>query len=219
MNADLLRLWWKRRKPRERLLVLAVAVLTLLATGDSMVLKPVRIQAADAKQRLEVARAELDKLERMVEERDRLGSETFRTRQADLKARLSTAESEIHRAQIELVSPKEMDRQLSAILHKFPELRVVAMASDPPALVDESPDKSGKVPVNAEARRSMLYQHGLELTIEGRYLDLINYLQQLESAPYKIYWRELDLKAGPQGTLVTKIRFFTLSRGPTWLTL
>jgi MSHA biogenesis protein MshJ len=219
MSADLMRLWWKRRKSRERLLVLGVAVLTLLATGDSLVLKPVRIQAADAQQHLEVARAELDKLERMVEERNRLGSETLRSRQADLRARLSTAESEIHRAQIELISPKEMDHQLSAILHKFPELRVVAMASDPPALVDESDDRSGKVPVNAQARRSMLYQHGLELTIEGRYLDLINYLEQLESAPHKIYWRELDLKAGPQGTLVTKIHFFTLSRGPTWLTL
>jgi MSHA biogenesis protein MshJ len=219
MSRDELALWWKRRKPRERLLALAVAVLGLLLSGDALLLKPAQRRIADSKLQLANASSELAKLQRMVEQRDRQGSESLRARQAELQARLSTAEQQIHRAQIELISPQEMARQLSVILRKFPELRVVGMSSEPPALVDESADKSGKVPDNAEARRSMLYQHGLELTVEGRYLDLISYLEQLEHAPYKIYWRELDLKSSPQGTLVTRIRFFTLSRGPTWLSL
>jgi MSHA biogenesis protein MshJ len=219
MVAERLNEWWDRRKARERLLVIAVALLTAVVTADSVLLKPVRIQIADSNKRLAGARSELAKLQRLVEERDRAGGDRLRAREADLRARLSAAESDIRRAQIELVAPQDMARQLSAILNKFPELHVVGMVSEPPVPVDENADRSGRVAPNPEARRTMLYEHGLELTVEGHYLDLIAYLQQLERTPYKIYWRDLELKVNPQGVPVTKVRFFTLSRGPAWLTL
>jgi len=219
MNSNRLAMWLERRKPRERVLLLAMTVVALALTGDTALLKPVRIQIGDAKVHLASARSELDKLQQLVEERERLGSEHLRARQADLESRMTAAESEIHRAQIDLVSPQDMAHQLSAILSKFPELRVVGLVSEPPVAVDENADKSGKTSVNAEARRSMLYEHGLELTLDGRYLDLIAYLELLERTPHKIYWRELDMKVDGQGVQITKIRFFTLSRGPIWLTL
>ena len=219
MTAGRLNEWWDQRKPRERLLVIAVALLAMLLTADTLLLKPVRIRIADSNKRLASARDELAKLQQSDEERDRAGSDRLRTREADLQARLSAAESEVRRAQIELVAPQDMARQLAAILGKFPELRVVGMVSEAPVPVDENADKGSQGAANPEARRTMLYEHGLELTVEGRYLDLIGYLQQLERTPYKIYWRELDLKVNPQGVPVTKVRFFTLSRGPAWLTL
>jgi MSHA biogenesis protein MshJ len=219
MNTDRLVQWWGRRKPRQRWLVIGLVALASLFAFDTLLLKRVRIQIADAKLQLEGARSELDKLQQQVEERERFGSEHLRAREAELEGRLSAAESEIHKAQIDLVTPQEMGRQLSAILNRFPELRVVGLVSAPPVPVDDGLDQSGKTPVNLEARRSALYEHGLELTLEGRYLDLIGYLEQLEHAPHQIYWRDLDMQVNGQGVPVTKIRFFTLSRGPTWLTL
>ena len=219
MLAERLNEWWDRRKPRERLLVIAVGLLVGMLTADTALLKPVRIQIADANKRLAGARSELAKLQQSIEERDRAGSERLRAREADLRARLTAAESDIRRAQIELVAPQDMARQLSAILGKFPELRVVGLVSEPPVPVDESTDRGSRAPANLEARRTMLYEHGLELTVEGHYLDLIAYLQQLERTPYKIYWRELDLKVNPRGVPVTRVRLFTLSKGPAWLTL
>jgi MSHA biogenesis protein MshJ len=219
MSLDTLRQWWARRVVRERALMTLVALVAIVFAVDSALLKPVRLKIADARLHLVSARSELDKLQRIVEERDRAGNENLRLREASLQARLSAAESQIHRAQIELISPQDMARQLSVILRKFPSLRVVGMTTDAPALVEEGADKGGKAAVSAEARRTRLYQHGLELTIEGSYTDLVSYLDQLEHAPYKIYWRELDLKVDPKGQPVTRVRFFTLSRGPTWMTL
>ena len=219
IKADQVSEWWERRKPREQLLVIAVAALTLLFAADALLLRPLRIQIADSSKRLAGTRSELAALQQQVEERDRAGSEQLRAREADLKARLAAAESDVRRAQIDLVAPQNMARQLAAILQRFPELRVVGMQSESPMPFDDRADGSGKEPVNAEARASMLYEHGLELTVEGRYLDLIAYLQQLERTPYKIYWRDLDLKVNAQGVPVTKVRFFTLSKGPKWLTL
>ncbi len=217
MNLVQLTAWWDRRKSRERLLLIVLAVLAVAITGYTL-LRPVRIQIADSRLRLAVAHAELKKLQQLAEERERASSERLRAREADLEARLTIAESEIHKAQIDLVDPQDMARQLSAILKKFPVLHVVGMASEQAAPVDPG-EKDARAALTPETRRAMLYEHGLELTIEGRYLDLIAYLQELEHTPYKIYWRELELKVNTQGVPVTKIRFFTLSRGPTWLTL
>jgi len=182
-------------------------------------LKPVRIQIAASTQRLERARSELAKLQQLVEERDRAGSDQLRARQGDLEARRAVAESQIHRAQIDLVTPQDMAPQLSAILQKFPQLRVVGIVSESPVPVDRAMDPNSKAAPGNEPNGSMLYEHGLEVTVEGKYLDLIAYLEQLEHTPHQIYWRDLDLKVNAQGVPLTRIRFFTLSRGPTWLAL
>lgn len=219
IRADQLAQWWERRKPRERLLLIAAVALTVPVAGYALLFKPVRIQIADSTQRLTGARSELAKLQQLVEQRDRAGSDQLRTRQADLDARLALAESQIQRAQIDLVTPQDMAPQLSAILQKFPQLRVIGIVTDPPVPVDQSTDQSGKAGPGNQASGSMLYEHGLELTVEGKYLDLLAYLEQLEHTPHKIYWRDLDLKVNAQGVPLTRIRFFTLSRGPTWLAL
>ena len=217
--ADQLAQWWQRRKPRERFLLIAVVVLTVPLAGYVLALKPVQVQVASSNQKLDGARSELAKLQQLVEQRDRAGSEQLSARQADLEARLTLAESQIRRAQIDLVTPQDMAPELSAILQKFPQLRVVGMVSESPVPVDRAADQEGKTVVGAEPSGSMLYEHGLELTVEGKYLDLLAYLEQLEHTPHKIYWRDLDLKVNAQGVPLTRIRFFTLSRGPTWLAL
>jgi MSHA biogenesis protein MshJ len=208
--------WWDRRKPRERFLAIAAAALAVLGGGYVLLLKPVRIQTAAAAQQLASARSELTQLQQVVEQRDRAGSDQLRAREADLQRRLALADSQIRRAQIDLVGPQDMARQLSAILQRFPQLRVVGIVTESPVPVDQT---TGEKAANAAASGSMLYEHGLELTVEGKYLDLLAYLEQLEHAPHKIYWRELDLKVNPQGVPLTRIRFFTLSQGPTWLAL
>jgi type II secretory pathway component PulM len=129
IKADQVSEWWERRKPREQLLVIAVAALTLLFAADALLLRPLRIQIADSSKRLAGARSELAALQQQVEDRDRAGSEQLRAREADLKARLAAAESDVRSAQIDLVAPQNMARQLAAILQRFPELRVVGMQS------------------------------------------------------------------------------------------
>lgn len=219
MNLEALRNWWKGRAARERALAVFSAALLAAIAADTLLLQPVRVKTAANRAQLVAARNQLEKLQHIVEERERVGSENLRNRQAELAARRAAAEAEIKRAQIELISPQDMERQLSAILSRFPELKVTGMVTDAPSLLDDSANGDAKAAESAESRRALLYRHGLELTIQGRFPDVVAYLEQLEHAPYRIYWRELDLKVDPKGNPVTRIRFFTLSRGPEWLTL
>src|SRR5205807_5151154 len=82
IKADQVSEWWDRRKPREQLLVIAVAALTLLFAADALLLRPLRIQIADSSKRLAGTRSELATLQQQVEERDRAGSEQLRAPEA-----------------------------------------------------------------------------------------------------------------------------------------
>ena len=219
MNPDRLKAFWQQRAPRERLLAMAAAMAALLFAVDTLAFRPVRTQIAAEKRRLSMARADLDSLQRLLEQRDRIGNRQLQARRADLDERLSSAQGRIEAAQLVLVDPEQMARQLSAILKRYPKLRVIGMTTGAAVPVDQNGEKTRGAPPNAEARRAMLYQHGLELTVEGGYLDLIAYLQELQGAPYRIYWQQLELKADSKDAPITRIRCFTLSRGPTWLSL
>jgi hypothetical protein len=59
----------------------------------------------------------------------------------------------------------------------------------------------------------------MEVQVEARYLDLLDWLDALEKSPRRMYWRELELKTSPQGVPVTRIAFFTLSQEAAWLKL
>jgi len=74
-----------RRKPRERGLMIAVAAVALLFAFDTLLLKPVR----NPDRRLQIALGyrslELAKLQQLIEERERAGSEHLRARESDLE--------------------------------------------------------------------------------------------------------------------------------------
>jgi MSHA biogenesis protein MshJ len=94
------------------------------------------------------------------------------------------------------------------------------MTTQPPQPVGELAGGEPAAATAASANSAAgLYQHGLELRVEGRYLDVLGWLDALEKTPYRIYWRELDLQVGAEGRPVTRIAFFTLSREATWLRL
>ena len=210
--------WWRRRKPRERLLVLAAALMGIGAIADRVTLAPLRAQTLRVQAELTSARAELDQLHGAIESGANSAGAAGQARKNALDARRQAVEATLRAAEADLISPEQMPRQLAAMLDKFPQMNVVAMNTLPPVLVGAG----GATATNAAPGKPAigLYQHGLQITVEGRYLDLIGYLQALEHAPYRVYWRALSLNVEPtRGIPVTKIELFTLSQDPAWLAL
>ena len=54
------------------------------------------------------------------------------------------------------------------------------------------------VTADPELRKSVvkdgLFKHEVELVVEGNYLDLLSYLQGLESLPQRLYWKQSHLR-------------------------
>lgn len=220
--------WWQKRSLRERLVLHLASLVVIALMIDTIALAPTRKEAARVRAELADAKAELEKIRATVEERARQSDSYIQGRKSELQQRRKVAEDVIREAQVDLISPQQMKRQLAAILEKFPQMSIVAMNSTAPVPLGlATPSKSSatnavatvQAPGLSPSAAAGLYQHGLEVTVEGHYLDLIGYLQTLEHAPHRVYWRDLDLAVNDKGVPVTKIGMFTLSRDPTWLSL
>jgi MSHA biogenesis protein MshJ len=204
--------WWKQRTMRERLLATVVVLIAIGATIEIGLLAPLRVESARIARNLEQSRARLQHLLALASQQATAGETELARRRGELQERRTRAVRSIVEANIDLVAPTEMTRQLEAILVRHPALRVVGMnASGPKPLVESAG--------NMKSAAAGVYQHGLEVQIEGPYLDLLGYLEALERAPYRLYWRELDMRVTPNGVPVTRLVFFTLSKEAEWLRL
>ncbi len=204
--------WWKQRSARERWLAAAVVLIGVGATVEVGLLAPLRAESERLSRSLVQSRARLQQLVALAAQQASAGEAELGKRRVSIEERRTRAIRTIVEANIDLITPTEMSRQLEAILVRQPTLRIVGMnASAPKPLVENT--------AGAKTAAAGVYQHGLEVQIEGPYLDLLGYLEALERAPYRLYWRELDLRVNASGLPVTRLVFFTLSKEAEWLRL
>ena len=217
MKQHLLRLW-HRRAPRERALAVVVLLIALGVLLDILLLAPLRMARTSAQKEVTVLRGQVAELQSQVMEQSREGDAQFAERSAALKARRAHADHVIRDAQVDLISPQDMREQLAAILARFPQLKVLSITNLPPAPLGDAVGATGVAGANAAPTVAAgVYQHGLEMKVEGRYFDLIAYLEALEKTPRRVYWRELDLSVNEQGIPVTRLAIFTLSKEAVWM--
>lgn len=62
-----------------------------------------------------------------------------------------------------------------------------------------------------------LYRHGVEITLEGSFGELLSYLRTLEAMPQHVLWGGLRMKTAQHPTTVMTLRLYTLSRDRVWL--
>jgi MSHA biogenesis protein MshJ len=74
---------------------------------------------------------------------------------------------------------------------------------------------SGAAPASGPA----LYRHGVELTVEGSYADLLAYLRELEALPQRVLWGGVQMKVEQHPKVVMTLRLYTLSMDRGWLEL
>jgi len=206
-----LRAWLIARSGRERWMMV-VATLALLIMGVELaVLSPLRVQRARIRTELAAAREQFDKLQATLPAA--IAQDTQRNEQ--MRARRTAAEQIIAAAQVDLISPRDMAQHLATLLARHPQLRVVGIQSQPPSsLLAGDTGAAGRAPAVPS-----LYRHGLQVQVEGRYLDLLAYLDALEKTPRRLYWRALDMKVPASGTPLTTLELFTLSTEAVWLRL
>lgn len=86
-----------------------------------------------------------------------------------------------------------------------------------------TPAVASPAPVTAQAAttrpRELLYRHGVEIVVQGGYLDMIAYMQALEALPVQLFWgaARLDAQQAPEARLT--LTLYTLSLDEKWMKL
>jgi MSHA biogenesis protein MshJ len=100
-----------------------------------------------------------------------------------------------------LVSPQQMLAVLRSLLQADQRLQLVALSNS----------TRERVELGEAYQDVRLYRHGLELTMTATYPGLVDYLNQLDQAPWQLYWQLLDYQVDqyPRGQVTLKV--YTLS--------
>jgi MSHA biogenesis protein MshJ len=221
---------WQALAPREQWLAYAVGLallpmLYLLLIGDPLA---GRIKAQDNQRRLAEARR-LEAESAMQEMRAKLAADP----NLGYRKALQTADAErqqtlglIEEQTSALVSPQRMKILLQDLLRTQPGLRLLALeSSSSPLMLPEAPGPAAPA-TNTTGKAQeppppplTLYRHGLRLTLEGGYFELLAYLRAIQSSGWRLHWDSLDYRVGETGPGRAKIvlELHTLSRHAGWV--
>lgn len=66
---------------------------------------------------------------------------------------------------------------------------------------------------------ALLYRHGVEVTVRGNYLDMVDYLATLEAMPDRLYWGRAALTVEQYPNSRLTLTVYTLSLDQKWMKL
>lgn len=142
-----------------------------------------------------------------------------RERAQQLKLRLAEMDQSLQGVQKGLVSHEKMPLLLEDMLRSNGQLQLVNLKTlTVTPLVSEAVTESAKG-LKPEEMQALIYKHGVEITVQGSYQNLLNYLGELEKMPWQMFWGKarLDVEEYPKVNLT--LTLYTLSLDKAWLSI
>ena len=117
-----------------------------------------------------------------------------------------------------LVKAADMLPVLDGMLSQAGGLKLRSMQSlGRTELVAAAAAGAASAPKVKDGNTAALYRHGVELTVEGSFADLLTYLRALEAMPQRVLWGGMQLKVEQHPKAVLTLRLYTLSLDRSWL--
>lgn len=81
------------------------------------------------------------------------------------------------------------------------------------------PAQSGQAAQPTTKPRELLYRHGVEIVLQGSYLDMVTYMDALEALPVQLFWGKASLDAEQYPNSRLTLTLYTLSLDQKWMKL
>jgi MSHA biogenesis protein MshJ len=135
---------------------------------------------------------------------------------AELNREAAQLSGSLRAMQHGLVAPEKMGQLLQQLLRSNGKLKLLSLRTLPVSGMGATPAAD---PKTAPAQRELLYRHGVEVVLQGAYLDMLDYMEALEGAPQQVFWgkAQLDARSYPVATLT--LTLYTLGLDEKWMTL
>lgn len=186
---------------RERALVAGMLVAVLWSLWNALLMAPLKAQSAERVRQAAEVQARLDALSAAATALAGQTPELIAPRQQaqDLEAEIAALDAQLGVAASGVIAPQHMTQVLGELLRQRPGLTLVSMRSLPPVAVKQSGS-------NAEAA----WRHGIEIVVDGGYLETLRYLEAIEAMPHRINWDSVELQTVAHPVNRTRIVVQTL---------
>jgi len=149
---------------------------------------------------------------------------------AELQTQLQALQSAQSQLNVSLISPDKMPELLRDLLSKNGKLKLIALNTLPtqnlieplPAPTASNPTQQAPNPIapnQVTTQENTLFKHGVEITVEGRYLDLLEYVAAIENMHWHLLWNSAELTVNSYPNNQLKLTVYTLSLDKTWLSI
>jgi MSHA biogenesis protein MshJ len=209
-------------QPRERVMIFAAGValiagLCFVLVLDGMLARHKMLAATAEQHRIELAQLQKQNAElsrQLAQDPDADGRKQIE----DLRRRLGSYDTELRGVQQGLVPPNRMVRLLEDMLSRDSHVRLVKLHTLPvTALVEPAGSAAGGVAAKPTALKNLVYKHGIVLTVEGNYLDLLGYQSRLEKLPWRMFFARTNVNSIDYPKVLMTVTLYTLSLEEAWL--
>jgi MSHA biogenesis protein MshJ len=212
-------------KTREKWLVLVGAVVGTALVFDAIAFQPTEARKKKLEQQIVEARQKLKIAEALMQTKEPVGdSQAVKRSYRDaLRAQVTQIGEIMANLQQGMVPPERMAKLLEDMLGRTSGLQLLSLRALPPKRFEPrgtapAPQDASKAvkPAPKESERT-IFQHGFELTLLGSYLELHDYLAQLEKLPWQMFWNRISVQTEKYPRLRVTITVQTLSLSKAWL--
>ena len=216
MNRETLRAFSARidaMSLRERVFIFAAVAAVALFLVQTFLIDPSQLRQKNALIRLSGAESTLLQIEQqqalLLNQAGQDPDRTVRETLAAQEARLAGLNTDLETRERSLVPPARMYQVLKDVVQGQGGVRIIGFKTLSPQPV--------ALPDAVEGAPPGFFRHGFEVTVSGRYADLVAYLTRLEALPWRLNWVEASLNAAGRPDLTLVLTVHTLSLEEAWL--
>lgn len=213
---------------RERAMVLAATVIGFAFVYDSLATRPLEmrmkrltLQVAESRQNVKAIEAAMRTQDTVVDP-----EAVKRSYRDALRKQLAEIDESMQGLQRGLVPPEKMGKLLEEMLSRSGGLQLVSLRTlpvqrfeTPGSTPAAKPNEKGAKPAPTAAKEPerAVYQHSVEITLQGSYPDLLEYLAQLEKLSWQMFWGRISVDTEQYPRLRVTLTVQTLSLNKAWL--
>lgn len=177
---------YNRLTARERILVSVLSFVMLYSIFNLLLLSPIAEQRKNLLLTLKEQQGVLTKLHKQIEQISTAQSTShpLREKQDALLKQKHSLDEDLELIAKGVVEPQQMVNVLKTLLKEQPQLHLIQVKNIP---------FEGEVSAKLnDVTKQKLYEHHLQLTVEGNYFAVLAYLQKVEQLQWRVFWDQLD---------------------------
>lgn len=226
---------------RERVIIFTMIAVLTIAMFNALLLDPLFAKQKRLSQLLKSNQAQVDQMQAQMRQTINAQQDpdaANRARLKEVQQQLDHMHARLLDMEKGLVSPDRMPALLGDILRRDNRLKLVSLKTLPPSPLTEtdrlntatSVEKvalsSGSSMKNAETAAANagleadgVFRHGVEIVVQGNYLDMVQYMETLQSMPWQLFWSKAALQVEEYPRSRLTLTLYTLSLDKKWLNL
>ena len=223
-------------QPRERIMAFGATVVVLVFLANALVFGPLARKEAALRSTLQQQAATVDGVNAEIAAKALAyandPNDALRKRLGDVRAETARMSEQLRAMQKGLVPAERIAPLLESILRANGRLKLVSLQTLPVTTLGEDAGPAAATTLTPVAPAAaapasqpvvkaphLFYPHGVELTVRGSYLDMVDYMHALETLPTQLFWGKAQLDAEAYPNVRLTLTLYTLSLDPKWMKL